>query len=170
MTGCRRCRGRTARPARRVTSAPPQPEARLGPKSQGTTFLLASLLGIFGADLFYLGQSGLGILKLITLGGCGIWALIDMVITGLGSRTDAQGNPLTREPATGTPVKSQSVAFVLCWLLGIFGADRFYLGYTGLGVLKLITLGGCGLWQLIDFARTGMCAMKDAQGNSLKVA
>ena len=138
-------------------------------KSQGTTFILSSLLGAFGADRFYLGHTGLGILKLITLGGCGIWALIDTVITGLGSRTDAHGAPLQRPSVTGTPVKSQSMAFILSWLLGAFGADRFYLGYTGLGVLKLITLGGCGIWALIDFIMVGMFAMKDAQGNSLKV-
>ena len=138
-------------------------------KPQGTTFILSWLLGIFGADRFYLGQMGLGILKLITLGGCGVWALIDMVITGLGNRTDAQGSALQREPVTGTPVKSQSTAFILSWLLGGLGVDRFYLGYVGLGVLKLITLGGCGIWALIDFAMIGMCTMKDAQGNSLKV-
>ena len=138
-------------------------------KSQGTTFILSWLLGAFGADRFYLGQTGLGILKLITLGGCGIWALIDTIITAFGNRTDSQGAPLQRPPVTGTPVKSQSTTFILSWLLGIFGVDRFYLGYTGLGVLKLITLGGCGIWTIIDFALVGMCAMKDAQGNSLKV-
>jgi cytosine permease len=146
------------------------PGAKPGSKSQGTTFILAWLLGGFGADRFYLGQTGLGILKLITLGGCGIWAVIDMVITGLGSRTDLQGNPLVREPVVGTPVKSQSTTFILSWLLGPFGADRFYLGDTGLGILKLITLGGCGIWSLIDFAVTGMGNRKDAQGNSLRVA
>lgn len=140
-----------------------------GAKSQGTTFILAWLLGPFGADRFYLGQVGLGILKLITLGGCGVWAVIDMVITGMGSRTDTQGKPLVVPPQVGTPAKSQAVAFVLSWLLGFLGVDRFYLGYTGLGVVKLITLGGCGIWSLIDFALIGMRSMKDAQGNSLRV-
>ena len=58
---------------------------------------------------------------------------------------------------------------ILSWLLGGLGVDRFYLGYTGLGVLKLITLGGLGIWALIDFIMVGMFTMKDAQGNSLRV-
>ena len=120
-------------------------------------------------DRFYLDQIGLGILKLVTLGGCGIWALIDVILTGIGSQTDATGAPLQREPAVGTPVKSQTVAFILSWLLGMFGVDRFYLGYVGLGVLKLVTLGGCGIWAVVDFAMTGMGIMKDAEGNSLRL-
>jgi TM2 domain-containing membrane protein YozV len=138
-------------------------------KSQSTTFLLSWLLGSLGVDRFYLGQVGLGILKLITVGGCGIWAIIDMVLTGIGSQTDASGAALQREPAVGTPEKSQTVTFILSWLLGVFGVDRFYLGYTGLGVLKLVTAGGCGIWALIDFAMVGMGIMKDAKGNSLKL-
>jgi len=46
--------------------------------------------------------------------------------------------------------KSWGIAILLSLFLGIFGIDRFYLGYTVLGVIKLITLGGVGVWALID--------------------
>ena len=136
-------------------------------KSQSTTFLLSFFLGFLGIDRFYLGYTGLGILKLLTCGGFGIWALIDMALVAVGSMQDAGGIALAREPVVGTPVKSQTAAFLLSWLLGAFGADRFYLGDIGLGIVKLITCGGFGIWALVDLVITGMGNRKDSTGNSL---
>lgn len=49
--------------------------------------------------------------------------------------------------------KSQIVAAILCFFIGGLGIHRFYLGYTWQGIVQLLTLGGCGIWALIDFIR-----------------
>jgi hypothetical protein len=61
-----------------------------------TTLLLSVFVGSLGVDRFYLGQTGLGILKLLTLGGCGIWQIIDVIMIALGKVTDKNGLPLKR--------------------------------------------------------------------------
>jgi hypothetical protein len=59
-----------------------------------TALLLSILLGGLGVDRFYLGQNGLGIAKLLTCGGCGIWSIIDIVMIAMRKLPDAQGRPL----------------------------------------------------------------------------
>lgn len=55
------------------------------------------------------------------------------------------------KPAGGD--KSWIVAVLLCFFLGALGIHRFYLGYTWQGIVQLLTLGGFGIWVLIDFIR-----------------
>lgn len=61
-----------------------------------------------------------------------------------------------------------TVALVLSILLGTLGVDRFYLGQIGLGVLKLLTAGGFGIWAIIDVVMIAIRKLPDAEGRPLR--
>jgi TM2 domain-containing membrane protein YozV len=62
-------------------------------------------------------------------------------------------NSAQEDQATKSTGKSWIATLLLCIFLGTLGIHRFYLGYTWQGIVQLLTLGGFGIWVLIDFIR-----------------
>ncbi|HXP49923.1 MAG TPA: TM2 domain-containing protein [Bacteroidia bacterium] len=69
------------------------------------------------------------------------------------------------------PVNGESkdwlTALLLVIFLGNLGVHRFYTGHTGIGLAQLFTLGGCGIWTIIDIIQIATGNFKDAKGNAL---
>lgn len=68
------------------------------------------------------------------------------------------------QPLGATSEKDWLVTLLLAIFLGNLGVDRFYLGSIGLGIAKLITCGGMGVWSIIDIILVAMGKMKDGKG------
>ena len=60
-----------------------------------TTLLLCFFLGSFGVHSFYAGKIAIGVIQLVTLGGCGIWTLIDFIMIICGKYHDSEGKVIS---------------------------------------------------------------------------
>jgi hypothetical protein len=87
--------------------------------------------------------------------------------------TEAASRPPAPAAALAVPVpvppgrKEWLPALLLSIFLGYLGVDRFYLGHVGLGIAKLLTFGGCGIWYLIDVILIATNSLRDSQGQEL---
>jgi hypothetical protein len=59
-------------------------------------------------------------------------------------------------------------AALLCFIFGLLGAHRFYVRKYGTAVLMIFTLGGLGLWVLIDFILILSASFTDREGHRLR--
>ena len=64
----------------------------------------------------------------------------------------------------GASEKSWVATLLLCFFLGTLGVHRFYVGKVGSGLLMLFTLGGLGVWTLIDFIIVLCGGFRDGRG------
>lgn len=77
------------------------------------------------------------------------------------------GAPMKKEPEINPANVSEKdwlTTLLLCFFLGGLGIHSFYVGKTGIGIVQLLTLGGCGIWALIDFIMIICGNYKDAEG------
>ena len=86
-----------AQPMQQMNTAAPAMAGGVSDKDWTMMLILSILLGGLGVDRFVAGSIGLGILKLLTGGGCGIWWLVDIIMLVTGSYKDGNGLPIMNQ-------------------------------------------------------------------------
>ena len=94
-------------------AAPTVDAGEISDKGFTGIYILACLLGYLGVHRFMAGKIGTGVAMLLTLGGLGIWSLIDIIMIGLGNFKDKEGRPTVTPPDENMSDKNLGVILVL---------------------------------------------------------
>jgi hypothetical protein len=83
-----------------------------------------------------------------------------------GCGATQQARPASAVGAQPIPATDKRIlpAAILCFFLGVFGAHRFYVGKIGSAIAMILTIGGLGIWMLIDFVLIVTGSFKDENG------
>lgn len=76
--------------------------------------------------------------------------------------------PMTNAVDNSISEKNWLTTFLLCFFLGVIGVHRFYVGRVGSGIAMILTLGGLGIWLLVDFIVILCGNFKDKDGKVIK--
>ena len=101
-------------------------------KSWLVALILSVFLGPLGADRFYLGKVGTGLLKFFTSGGLGIWWLVDVILIATDKAADAEGLPLERRGRIAAKLRG-------IWLVPICASPILLLVIFAGGLLLGVT-------------------------------
>jgi len=90
--------------------------------------------------------------------------LIQVPVKALKALPRRTAAPSPEEVTTTDSPKSRTAATLCCFFLGVLGIHRFYVGKVGSGIAQILTVGGLGVWVLIDFIRLLMGSFSDKEG------
>lgn len=97
--------------------------AKVGEKNFITAWILSLVVGWLGVDRFYLGKVGTGILKLLTLGGFGVWYIIDLIMIITNATRDKDGDKLDGYEKNKTvAIAVTVVVFFFFVIMGVNGS------------------------------------------------
>ncbi len=97
---------------------------------------------------------------------CG--TLIQVPVKALKAERPRTAAPPPEEPEMSKSPKSRTAAALCCLFLGPLGIHRFYVGKIGSGVAQCLTIGGLGIWSLIDLIRVLTGSFSDKEGRPLQ--